>query len=244
MVLVAALSDGLAATARAQDYEENFYSVISTTYDSDSDGYSDSVILEVDVDTTGDYVEVIVEAFLEDSYGNVVASDSAFWSIYGEEAEVGYFDFTVFSGDPGDYTYYLDLYDDFDYWEDEWYGSVYLYPTGYGTTSRPTATQGPFPTLVPFPTQGPFPTRTPSPTSVFDGFDGDGMDGDTVAGIVGAALLAVVAGLIWTSRNSRKNSRKRKVEKAPDARIAKLREQMERWRDEGYDVSELEDLFR
>jgi glycerol kinase len=70
------------------------------------------------------------------------------------------------------------------------------------------------------------------------------MDGDTVAGIVGAALLAVVAGLIWTSRNSRKNSRKRKVEKAPDARIAKLREQMERWRDEGYDVSELEDLFR
>ncbi len=66
-----------------------------------------------------------------------------------------------------------------------------------------------------------------------------------MAGIVIAVLIVTVPGLLWTRKKiSKKNSGKRRSEKAPDARIAKLRAQMEQWRDEGYDVSELEDLFR
>jgi hypothetical protein len=237
MMLAAALSDRLAATARAQDYEEYFRSVVAITYDSDSDGYDDSVTLQIEVDTTGGYVYVIVEAFLEDEYGYEAAYDDAAWSIYGDEIESRYFEFTVVSGDPGDYSYYLDLYDDFDYWEDEWYGSVYLYPIGYGATSTSAPTSAP--TL--WRPQQPFTGPTLPPVGGTD--VGDALTEAALAGIVIAVLIVTVPGLLWTRKKiSKKNSGKRT--KAPDARIAKLRAQMEQWRDEGYDVSELEDLFR
>ncbi|MHC4520913.1 MAG: hypothetical protein ACYTAS_20165 [Planctomycetota bacterium] len=235
VALAAALADQPAATAETDDYYEYFYSVNADTYDSDSDGYDDSVTLEMDVDTTGGYVGVTAEAFLEDDYGFVLATDSAAWTVYGEESESGYVGFTITSGDPGYFTCFLELYDDMDYWEDDWSGSVYLYPLGHGAASTPA------------PTLWRPPTRTSAPTFVFGGSDGDGMNGGAVAGIVVGALLVVVAGLLWTSRRRRRGSMEARVaerERAPDDRIAKFRAKMERWREEGYDVSELEDLFR
>jgi hypothetical protein len=233
VALAAALADQPAATAETDDYDEYFYSVSADTYDSDSDGYDDSVTLEMDVDTTGGYVGVTAEAFLEDDYEFVLATDSALWTVYGEESEYGYVGFTITSGDPGYFSLYLDLYDDMDYWEDDWTGSVELYPLGYGATSMPTATL-----WQP-------PARTPAPTFVFGG-GGDGMNGGAVAGIVVGALLVVVAGFLWASRRRRGSMEARVAERerAPDDRIMKFKAQMERWREEGYDVSELEDLFR
>jgi hypothetical protein len=226
VMLVAALSDQPAASAQTEDYDEYFYEVSPATYDSDSDGYDDSVSLQMDVDTTGGYVGVAVDAFLEDEDWDIVATDSTVWTVYGEETEFGYIDLTVYSGDPGYYSFYLDLYDDMAIWEDGWEGSVYLYPIGYGSTSGPTATQGQSP------------TRTPTPTFVFDGSGGEGVDGGTVAGIVAAVLVVLVPGILLTKRSISKRR------KGPDARIMKLKAQMEQWRAEGYDVSELEDLFR
>jgi len=230
--LAAAWADQSAATAQTEDYYEYFYSVSPHTYDSDSDGYDDSVTLEMDVDTTGGYVGVAVDAYLEDAYGYVSDSDFAVWTIYGEEAETVYIDLVLTSGSPGYYNLYLDLYDDTGYWEDDWSGSVYLYPIGHGTTSGPSATQAPFP------------TRTPSPTFVFDG--NGGLSDGAVAGIVAGSLLIVLPGLFWTSRRMRRDmeAKAAEKEKTPDDRIAKFRAKMERWREEGYDVSELEDLFR
>ena len=238
VMLVAALSDHLAASAQTDDYDEYFYSVSPAVYDSDSDGYDDSVYLEMDVDTTGGYVGIAVDAFLEDADWYIVASDSTVWTVYGEDTEFGYVDLTATSGAPGYYSWYLDLYDDMDYWEDSWEGSVYLYPIGYGSTAGPTAR--------PTATQGQFPTLTPSPTFVFDGSDGDGLGGGVVAGIVFAVLIVVVVpGLFLVNRSMRRGlGRSTPAREAPDPRIAKLKAQMEQWRDEGYDVSELEDLFR
>ena len=233
-MLVAALSGHLAASAQTDDYDEYFYSVSPVAYDSDSDGYDDSVNLEMDVDTTGGYAGVAVDAFLEDEDWYIVDSDSTFWTVYGVDTESGYIDLTVYSGDPGYYSYYLDLYDEVINWEDSWQGSVYLYPIGYGGTSGPTPTQQQFPTRTPTST-------TPTPTFVFNGSDDGGLDAGTVAGIVAAVLVVVVPGLLLTRRSM---ARRTAREVAPDPRITKLKARMEQWRDEGYDVSELEDLFR
>jgi len=113
------------------DYDEYFWSVTPYTYDSDSDGFNDSVTLEMDVDTTGDYVDVTVIGDLYDLNGTWVDEDSATWNIYGAAIEYGYLDLTNYGSIAGDCTYYLDLYDENGNYEDDWVGSVYLYPVGY-----------------------------------------------------------------------------------------------------------------
>jgi hypothetical protein len=202
----------------------------------------------MDVDTTGGYVGVGVDAYLEDPYGYIADSDIAVWVIYGEDAEAAYVDLTLTSGSAAYYNIYLDLYDDMGYWEDDWSSSVYLYPVGYGATPISTATQAPIP------------TRTDSPPFDFGG--GGGLSGGAVGGIVAGSILIVLSGIFWTSRRLRRNMEAQVAEgdkvqvaggdkaqvaesdKALDDRIAKFKAKMERWRKEGYDVSELEDLFR
>ena len=87
IILVAALADKPSVTALLVDYYEDFHSVSLYTYDSDSDGYDDSLTLSVNVDTDGGYVDVIVDGYLDDSYGYEVDSDFATWSIYGSDYE-------------------------------------------------------------------------------------------------------------------------------------------------------------
>jgi len=244
VALAAAWAGQPAATAQ-EDYYEYFYSVSPYAYDSDSDGYNDSVTLEMDVDTTGGYVDVAVDAYLEDAYGYVADADFAIWTIYGEDSEAAYVDLTLGSGSPGYYYLYLDLYD-VTGWEDDWAGSVYLYPVGYGTTSIPTAT------FRPTATQSQAQSYPSPSTFVFHG-DG-GLSGGAVGGIVAGTLLIVLSGIFWTSRRLRRKTEAQVQVPAPapvvekdeafDDRIAKFKAKMERWRKEGYDVSELEDLFR
>lgn len=229
IVLVATLSARPAVQAQS-DYEEYFYSVLPNTYDIDVDGYEDSVSVEMDVDTSGGWVDIEVDGYLEDAYGYTVDSDFTSTSIYDEETDYCYIYLTVTSGDPGYYTCYLDLFDDIGYWEDTWSDSFYLYPMGYGRepiiTSAPTPYQGATPYQAPTPT----PTRSPG--------GGGGLNGGAVGGIIAGALIVVITpGLLLVNRN-------RKRKKSLNAMIKGLKAQMERWRDEGYDVSELEDLFR
>ena len=146
------------------DYDENFYSVTYSTYDSDSDGYVDSITLEMDVDTwlyidtPGEYVDVTVEGELDDPDVYLVDSNDTTWLIYGDDTEYGYLDLTATSGAPGYYEYDIYLYDDLANLEDSWSGSVYLYPIGYGIT--PTL----LPTLIPTPPPTPSVSPTPEPT--------------------------------------------------------------------------------
>jgi hypothetical protein len=209
--------------AQESDYDEYFYSITPGTYDSDSDGYDDSVSLEMDVDTTGGFVDIAVDGYLEDESGFITDSDFTTWSIYGEDTDYGYLDLTVTQGYPGYYTYNLILYDDLIYQEDYGSGSVYLYPIGYGSAPQVTAVQTPHQTYTPFP--------TPTPS--------DGGLSSAVLGGTGAAVVILIAApvLFTVSR-----SRKRRV--ASNTRIRELKAQMERWREQGYDVSELEDLFK
>ena len=240
------------------DYAENFYWVTDSTYDSDSDGYVDSITLEMDVDTwlymdtPGEFVDVTVEGELYDPDGYLVDSNDTTWLIYGDETEYGYLDLTATSGDPGFYEYYIELYDDLANWEDSWFGSVYLYPLGYGITPTllptliptstptnvptliPTLTPTNVPTLMPTPTPAltPTPTPTPAPSP-----DGGGVNGGLVAGIVAGALIVTVPGLLWANKSTKRR-------RATNAHISELKTQMELWKEEGYDVSELEDLFK
>jgi len=205
------------------DYDEYFYSVTPNTYDIDVDGYEDSVSLEIDVDTTGGYVDIDIEGYLEDSYGNVVDFDFTITSIYDEDTEYSYVYLTVESGDPGYYNCYLELYDDLAYWEDSWSDSFYLYPMGYGRAPIITTAPTPYETYTPFP--------TPAPA------DGE-LSGAVLGGIGAAAVILIAAPVLFTI------NRNRKRRTASNARIRELKAQMERWRAEGYDVSELEDLFK
>jgi len=219
------------ATAQSEDYEEYFYSLTYTIYDIDTDGYEDSVSFEFDVDTTGYFVDISVEGYLEDSYGDYVDSDYIDMGIYDEETEYGYIYLTVTSGEPGYYNCYVDLYDDLGYWEDTWSGPFYLYPMGYGyvPVTTPTPTPVPIRTFIPFNTQVPF--STPS--------SGGGLSGALIGGLVSAAVLIIIGVVV-----SRMSGKFLRVKQAPDPRISKLRAQMEQWRERGYDVSELEDLFK
>ena len=204
------------------DYDEYFYSVSPSTYDSDSDGYDDSVTLNIDVDTTGSYAYITVYGVLVDPYGYEVHLDFNSWGIYGSASEYGNLYLTATLGDPGQYGYQLEIYDDLAYWEDSWSGFLYLYPLGYGGTTIATPTPSPLPT--------PTPTPTPPP-------DGGGLSGGMVAGIVIGALIVTVPGFFWANKSTKRR-------RATKAQIRELKTQMELWREEGYDVSELEDLFK
>ena len=232
IILVAPAEQSTVAAQGATD--EFFYSVTPIVYDSDSDGYDDSVILEMDADTTGGYIDVTADLYVADSLGFPVVYDTLTWDIYDEESEYSEFEVTITAGDPQYFDFYLDLYDDQYNWEDTWESSFYLYPLGYGTTTYPTWT----PFVTPFPTatpgfRTPFPTATPGGIPAGDG----GLSGGAVGGIIAAGLILVLAAVFFGSRIMRGR-------RTADARIRELRAQMERWRQEGYDVSELEDLFR
>jgi len=194
----------------AADYNESFYSVSPSTYDSDSDGYDDSVTLTIDVDTTGSSAYVTVYANIYDTLAQLVYSESTSWSIYGSDSEYGYLDLTATTGYPGLYGYQLALYDASSNSEDDWIGTVDLYPLGYGGTT--------------------ITTPTPSP-------DGGGLSGGAVAGIVVGALVVTVPGFFLANKSTKRR-------RATNAQIRELKTQMELWREEGYDVSELEDLFK
>jgi len=58
-----------------------------------------------------------------------------------------------------------------------------------------------------------------------------------VGGIVAGALIVIVPGLLWANKSTKRR-------RATNAQIRDLKTQMELWREEGYDVSELEDLFK
>ena len=113
------------------DYDEYFWSVTPSTYDSDSDGFDDSVTLEMDVDTTGDYIDVTVVGQLYDPNTTSVDLGSTTWNIYDAAYEYGYLNLTNYGSIAGDCTYYLHLYDENGNYEEGWAGSVYLYPLGY-----------------------------------------------------------------------------------------------------------------
>jgi len=239
----------------SDDYE-SFYSVAYNTFDSDGDRYDDSVTLTVDADTTSSYSYVTIYGDLIDPDIYLVDSNYTTWLIYGDETEYGYLDLTATSGDPGYYEYYIDLYDDLANWEDSWSGSVYLYPIGYGITPTliptPTPTKVPtpiptsapttMPTLIPTPpltpsaSPTPKPNLTPTPTPT-PSPDGGGLSGGLVGGIVAGALIVTVPGLLWANKSTKRR-------RATNAQIRELKTQMELWREEGYDVSELENLFK
>ena len=249
-------------TSTPTNYDENFFSVVTySTYDSDSDGYVDSFTLQMDVDTwlyietPGEYVDVTVEGELYDPGGYLLVDfNLTTWLIYGDEPDYGYLDLTATAGNPGLYEYDIYLYDDLANEEDSWFGSVYLYPIGYGITPTLTPTPIPtsmptnvptlvptsmpteVPTLIPTPTPTPEPTLTPTPTAI-PSPDGGGLSGGLVAGIVAGALIVTVPGLLWANKSTKRR-------RATNAQISELKTQMELWREEGYDVSELENLFK
>jgi hypothetical protein len=120
--------------ARAPD--EYFYYVYGTPFDSNSDGFSDAIQVNMDVDTTyGGALNVFVYAYLRDQLDNYVAFDDPLWPINataveeGEallylptDAQEGYYDVELFLFD-SDYNY-----EDYRLFEDE----VYLYPSQIG----------------------------------------------------------------------------------------------------------------
>ena len=222
IILLIALAPWSTINAQGETVEF-FYSVTPIVWDSDSDGYDDTVTLQMDADTTGGFIAVTADLFVDDSWGFQVVADTLTWNIYYEETEYSEFEVTITEGDPQYFYFYLYLYDDEFNLEDTWEGSFYLYRIGYGTTTFPTAT--------PFIT--PFPTGTPGGISPDDG----GLDGAVIAGISVAAFIGVLAVVFFGSRVIRGRV-------TVDPRIRELRAQMERWRQEGYDVSELEDLFK
>jgi hypothetical protein len=252
-------------TSTPTNYEENFFSVDPSTFDSDSDGHVDSITLKMDVDTwlyidtPGEYVDVTVEGELYNPGGYLLVDfNLATWGIYGDEPDYGYLDLTATAGNPGLYEYDIYLYDDLANEEDSWFGSVYLYPLGYVIT--PTLTPTPIPTSTPtnvpniiptsaptnvptlIPTPSPTPSVSPTPEPTLTppptpSPDGGGLSGGLVAGIVAGALIVTVPGLLWANKSTKRR-------RATNAQISELKTQMELWREEGYDVSELEDLFK
>ena len=120
--------------ARAPD--EYFYSVYGTPLDSNSDGYSDGIQVNMDADTTyAGSLNVFVYAYLRDSLGNYVGFDDPLWSIasnaveWGEaflylpaDAQEGYYDVELFLFDADN------NFEDYRLFEDE----VYLYPSQFG----------------------------------------------------------------------------------------------------------------
>lgn len=128
IIILATFLLSTAGCPTVRDYDQYFHSVTPSTYDIDGDGYDDTVSLDIDADTTGSDVVVTVYAELYNPAGYWVDQDTAIWTIYGTAIEYGYVYLTATSGNPGYYDYYLELYDDLGYYEDSWWGSVYLSP--------------------------------------------------------------------------------------------------------------------
>ena len=115
---------------------ESFYTVYGTPFDSNSDGFSDAIQVNMDVDTTyAGSLNVFVYAYLRDSLDNYVGFDDPLWSIasnaveWGEaflylpaDAQEGYYDVELFLFDADN------NYEDYRLFEDE----VYLYPSQFG----------------------------------------------------------------------------------------------------------------
>ena len=116
-----------------------------------------------------------------------------------------------------------------------------------GPSPTPTPIPTPTPTVTPTPTSTPTatpnvtviptaaPTLTPTPTPV----PSPPINNEwIIRGIAGAVAFGViVSGLLWANRNIGRR-------RAANARIRRFKRQLERWRQEGYDVSDLEDLFK
>ena len=115
---------------------EYFYNVYGTPFDSNSDGFSDGIQVNMDVDTTyAGSLNVFVYAYLRDSLDNYVGFDDPLWSItsnaveWGQaflylpaDAQEGYYDVELFLFDADN------NYEDYRLFEDE----VYLYPSQFG----------------------------------------------------------------------------------------------------------------
>ena len=111
-----------------------------------------------------------------------------------------------------------------------------LTPTSVPTlASTPTPTPDPTPTTAPTPTLTPIPTPTPTPIST-PPIDG-GLNGGIIAGIVAGALIVILPGLYLGNRSVVRR-------RAINTRIRELKDRMEKWREEGWNVQELEDLFK
>jgi len=138
-------------------YEENFTTVIYTPFDSNVDGYADSVEVAMDVDTTYDGImNVTVEAFLYDPNGTYVAFNTTSWTINSTEIEWGFVSLYTNSTMPiGNYTVELLLYDDYENLEDERRDEIiFLYPPlmhELAVTSEGLGTTDPAPGLYAFP---------------------------------------------------------------------------------------------
>jgi len=93
-----------------------FYLVYPVTYDSDSDGYDDSVHLYIDADPSEEYGEtwVTCRGGLYDPGGHLVDWDEDTWYIHAWDVEYGNLDLTNDESSPASCNYYLWL------WETEW----------------------------------------------------------------------------------------------------------------------------
>ena len=114
--------------ADAISQNEYFYSYNYTMFDSDDDGYLDAIRVEMDVDTMGGTVDVVVCGFLIDPDGNIVGSENETWTITGWNREYAYLNLCMPSGgQEGWYDAELFLYDDHGIHEDHRYDNDVAY---------------------------------------------------------------------------------------------------------------------
>lgn len=112
----------------SSDSDEYFYSTRYTPFDSDSDTYFDAVEVKVNVDTTGEPLNVTVISYLIDPNGTTVDSDNETWAIVGEGCEFGYvYLYMPSGGEEGWCDVELYLYDDDGSYEDYRYDSAVAY---------------------------------------------------------------------------------------------------------------------
>lgn len=126
--------------------------ILKATPDSSGDGYADSVLYRIDVDTTFDSSLIVtVNGYLKDPQGNYVTSDISSWTITSNEEEFGEIMLSVPSGSPiGIYTAELIVFDSDGNREDYYESITALLPpdpmsltiivTGAGSTSPSTGT--------------------------------------------------------------------------------------------------------
>ena len=114
--------------------DEYFVSASPTAFDSNGDGYNDSVSVVINADTSDHMVGVYVEAYLRDPSGAVVSFDNPDWGIAGSNVEYVYASLYLPNGSPVGYCdIELYLYDQWGHLEDYRYFSdaVFLYPVNY-----------------------------------------------------------------------------------------------------------------
>ena len=127
--------------------DEYFYAVTYTPYDSNSDGWNDTVVVAMDVDTTDSTLGVSVGAHLIDFYGAYVDSEYVSWTITGVVSDTFYLYLHVpDSVIVAPYDVELFLYDQWSHSEDYRLASdvFWLYPANYGSdeyfvSASPTA---------------------------------------------------------------------------------------------------------